>query len=237
MIKGRPTSTARLFPEQLMSLIDFGGLGLSFFRCEIGLWEGGPGIPMWESCSVLVPGIWSQWQNWGQAGLEEVHNPTLEVLQRFSQPWPWPALISQGSRGCTKRLRMGQTSWAQLEAMGSLSKPRVNWRMHCVETGYSEYCRPVLNLTSVSTCLPVQAEVAQCSVTLGQVAWVPASCLRAPCVQITGVRHSVHRKWARGASLVGTPAKTSSFPAGSFLAFRKKKKIGSPELTQLLRCH
>lgn len=57
---------------------------------------------MWESCSVLVPGIWSQWQNWGQAGLEEVHNPNLEVVQRFSQPWPWPALISQGSRGCTE---------------------------------------------------------------------------------------------------------------------------------------
>lgn len=72
---------------------------------------------------------------------------------------------------------MSQTSWAQLEAMGSLSKPRVNWRMCCVETGYSEYRRPVLNLASVPTCLPVQAEVAQCSVTLGQVAWVPASCL------------------------------------------------------------
>lgn len=54
---------------------------------------------------------------------------------------------------------------------------------------------------------------------------------------MTGVRHSVHRKWARGASLGGTPAKTSSFPAGSFLTFRKKKKIGNPELTQLLRCH
>lgn len=89
---------------------------------------------------------------------------------------------------------MGQTSWAQLEAMGSLSKPRVNWRMHCVEAGYSEYCRPVLNLTSVPTCLPVQAEVAQCSVTLGQVAWVPASCLctndwgEALCPQKVGLR-------------------------------------------------
>lgn len=127
---------------------------------------------------MLVPGILSQWQNCGQAGLEEVHNPNLEVLQRFSQPRPWPAFISQGNRGFTgKRLRMGQTSWAQLEAIGSLSKPRVNWRMRCVETGYSEYRRPVLNLASVPTYLPVQAEVAHCSVTLGQVAWVPASCL------------------------------------------------------------
>ena len=39
---------------------------------------------------------------------------------------------------------------------------------------------------------------------------------------------------------MGIPAKTSSFSTGSFLAFRekkKKKKNGSPGLTQLLRCH
>lgn len=56
---------------------------------------------------------------------------------------------------------MGQTSWAQPEAMGSPSKPRVDWRMHCAETGFSEYHRSALNPASVPTPLPVQAEVAQ----------------------------------------------------------------------------
>lgn len=49
------------------------------------------------------------------------------------------------------------------------------------------------------------------SVTLGQVAWVPASCL-----EMAGMRPSIPRKWAQGVSPVDTPAQ-SQLPPHSLL--------------------
>ena len=48
MIKGRPTSTSHLFPDQLMSLIDFGSLrALVSHSLDVKLGSGrGAGIPM-----------------------------------------------------------------------------------------------------------------------------------------------------------------------------------------------
>lgn len=142
---------------------------------------------MWAPCSKLVPRIWSPWQSWGRQGSREsvINTPRPAGAQRASA---WPVLVSQESRVCSsRRLGVGQTTPAELEALSSPpSPPTAAWagpehHLCCAQNWWLWCCRPGFKSCFCPNSLPVQAEDApQCGPGPGGPASPPASCEQLP---------------------------------------------------------